>query len=197
MPTDALILEYYQGSDAAFSELHGQLWHTLVRFLIHLGAEHFVAEDLAQDTMYRIARTRARGTRYDPASGSFTGWVLTTARNLWLDHLRMRSRRIQEAVSLDDRAADAPPPVEPSQPAAQEDSMLAVERMGRLRALLTRLPDAQREAVVLHDFEDLTYDEIGRMTGVPSATVASRRIKAIQNLRAYWDGDAVSQETAR
>ncbi|MGA3099983.1 MAG: RNA polymerase sigma factor [Bryobacteraceae bacterium] len=188
MPPDALILEYYAGSDAAFSEFYGQFWHVLIRFLVHLGAESFLAEDLAQETMYRIARTRARGARFDPASGSLKGWALSAARNIWLDHLKRRRRRIQEQVSMDERTPGGLSPVEPSQPACQETELLANETGECLRASLFRLPAEQREAVLLHDFENLTYDEIGRTIGVPAATVASRRKLAIEKLRVYWSG---------
>jgi RNA polymerase sigma-70 factor (ECF subfamily) len=188
MPPDALILEYYAGSDAAFSEFYTQFWHVLVRFLVYLGAESFLAEDLAQETMFRIARTRARGSRFDPAEGSFKGWALSTARHIWLDHLKLRSRRPRESVSMDDRTPDGPQPPEPWQPPVQETGVLADETMARVRASLLELPAEQREAVLLHDFEHLTYDEIGRRVGVPAATAASRRKLAIEKLRVYCEG---------
>jgi RNA polymerase sigma-70 factor (ECF subfamily) len=193
MPADALILEYYAGSDAAFSELHAQFWHVLIRFLVHLGAEPFLAEDLAQETMYRIARTRLGGARFDPDEGSFNGWALRTARNIWRDHRKRCSRRIREAEPIEFAAPDGFPPPEPSQPAGQETDLLAHETSGEVRAMLVRLPEAQREVVLLHDFENLTYDQIGRILGIPAATVASRRKLALEKLRVHWGAKTVWQ----
>jgi RNA polymerase sigma-70 factor (ECF subfamily) len=109
----------------------------------------------------------------------------------------MLSHRIQESVSIDERAPDGPPPVDPAQPACQEADLLAVEERGRLRALVMQLPAEQREVVLLHDFEDLSYDEIARIAGVPYATVFSRRTLAIRKLRACWDAGVISQERAK
>jgi RNA polymerase sigma-70 factor, ECF subfamily len=187
MPPDELILDYYKGRETAFAELHNGVWHVLLRFLIHQGAERFLAEDLAQETMYRIARTRVRGTRFDPSQGSFLTWALTIARRVWYDHMRKRSRRIQESVSLEPTDPDAPPPPEPWQAAEQETGLLEAEKSGWLRTALACLPAEQREAVILHDLEGLSYEDVGKMTDALAATAASRRKLGIEKIRAAWN----------
>lgn len=183
---DAPILRYYAGSDEAFEEIYSAWWPRLVRFLTSLGADWHQAEDLAQEALYRVARTCWRGARYDPSGGTFQSWILMIARNLWLDCLRKRTRHpAEEPISHPDGLERALP-VETTQVAWQEANVAALENSRRLHKLLNRLPLEQREAVILHDLEGLSYREAAEVLDVPQGTVVSRRELGLTKLRASW-----------
>jgi len=129
------------------------------------------AADLTQDAFIRLLR--ALGSYRGETK--FTTWLYRLVVNLGIDRLRRRGAppiRLDEDPSLDVASND------PS-----DDAPLVVERgeEGRLiRDALGRLPDAQRLALTLHYFEDMRYEDIAEVMGVPLNTVKShiRRGKA-------------------
>ncbi len=194
--SDAPILQYYAGSDDAFAEIYSQWWRRLVHFLMTLGAPWHLAEELAQEALYRIVRTRVKGSRYEPAMGTFDGWILMVARNLWMDHLRRKSRRPREETVHHEDAVDGAFLADAAQPARQEADLLARETSRRLRELLTQLPPEQREALILHDFEGLSYREAAAILDIPQGTVVSRRELGLSKLRASWSEGEVRERVA-
>ncbi|MGA2736175.1 MAG: sigma-70 family RNA polymerase sigma factor [Bryobacteraceae bacterium] len=180
--SDAPILQYYAGSDEAFEEIYSEWWLRLVRFLTALGAPWHLAEEIAQEALYRIARTRVQGARYIPGPGTFDGWILMVARNVWMDDLRRRSRR--------ENAVDGALLANRGQPARQEADAL-------LHELLAKLPPEQREALILHDFEGLSYREAAEILKVSQGTVANWRELGLTKLRLHWKVGVVPEEAAR
>jgi RNA polymerase sigma-70 factor (ECF subfamily) len=100
------------------------------------------------------------------ASTRRAGWLKTVTTNLCLNHLsryRMRWRFFSELFSSDDSHED----FSVSLPApAPEEPRLADGQQQILHAALLRLPAAQRVPLVLHHFEEMSYDEIARQLGV-------------------------------
>lgn len=126
------------------------------------------AEDLTQEIFIKIFQTL---TSYDAAQAAFSTWLNRVARNHLVDHYR-RTHKDRLTSSLDDDPAgyeDKPSAEE--QPIARLESR---ERRELLQAALDRLSPDMREAVVLRDFQDLDYDEIAQVLGVPQGTVKSR-----------------------
>jgi RNA polymerase sigma-70 factor (ECF subfamily) len=125
------------------------------------------AADVVHEVFLRVARQRGRLTRVrDPRS-----WLLTVAHRAALDVGRRRSRR--PSVPLDRVALVT---------ASEPDRDRQVDA-GRASRLLVQLPPAQRDAIFLHLYADCTFAEIGRITGVPTFTAASRYRLGIAKLR--------------
>lgn len=145
--------------DAASAKLYGlALWLTQ-------SAED--ASDVVSEVFVTIAEqhTKLREIR-DPRS-----WLLTVTRRKAVDLHRQRVRHRED-------------PIEAAELLAASDT--SPERRidaSRISALLTRVPDRQREAVFLRHFADLSFSEIGRVTGVSVFTAASRYRLAIRRLR--------------
>lgn len=186
---DAPILRYYAGSDEAFDELCSAWRRRLVGFLTALGASWHDAEDLAHQTLYLVARTRVRTGRYDPGMGTFDAWILKIARNVWTDHLRQIGRHPERETAQDADIGDGALLATHAEPARQETATM-------LHELLMQLPPEQREALILHDFEGLSYREAGETLGVPQGTVASRRELGLTKLRAHWSAGHVREGVA-
>jgi RNA polymerase sigma-70 factor (ECF subfamily) len=70
-----------------------------------------------------------------------------------------------------------------------EQSAARAEERHRLAVAIADLPDHEREALVLKEFEGLTYREIAELVGVPVGTVMSRLYAARQRLAAVLEGD--------
>jgi RNA polymerase sigma-70 factor (ECF subfamily) len=131
------------------------------------------ARDVVQEVFLRIARSRRRLLSVaEPRA-----WLFSLAHHVSVDVVRGRKRR--EARSLD----EVPFLVAPAGDVSRE-----VEAR-RASELLVNLPDEQREAVWLKHFGECTFAEIGRITGVPTFTAASRYRLGVEKLRRLMEGN--------
>ncbi len=126
------------------------------------------AEDLTQEVFIKVFQTLRS---YDSAQGTFSTWLNRVARNHLVDHYR-RTRKDRITSSLDDDSTPLPelPSTRPA-PTARVESR---ERRELLQMALDQMSPDLREAVVLRDLQDLDYQEIAQVLGVPQGTVKSR-----------------------
>lgn len=148
------------------------------------------AQDVTQDVFLRVWRTPGR---FDQRRGELGGYLRLMARSRALDLWREtqaagRARDRLELVVAGDEAvrADDRPSV-----LAERDADAAV-----VRDALARLPEPQREAVVLAYFGELTAGEIARRCGVPLGTAKSRIRLGLAKLRAEIGGALADEPVA-
>ncbi|WP_443478910.1 RNA polymerase sigma factor [Novosphingobium aerophilum] len=133
----------------------------LRRFARGLAQNAADADDLCQSTVERALRARQQwqeGTRLD-------AWVYRIMRNQWIDETRARARRAQTFAHEDEGANIGM--------AGDRDAENRVELSNVDRAL-ARLPEEQREAVVLVLVEGFAYREAAEIIGIPQGTLTSR-----------------------
>ncbi len=133
-----------------------------------------LAEDVAQEAMIRVWR---HAPVFDPRRGSVTSWVLTIARNLAIDALRLRR---SVPADPDDFAATAMASAEYN----PEDAVRRGDVRQLVRGALETLPDEQRRAVVLAAVYGRTALEISESEGIPLGTAKTRIRTALIRLRA-------------
>ena len=133
-----------------------------------------VADDLASETFTTAFRVRAR---YDLAHADARPWLLGIATNLVRHHRRAEVRRFRayERVEVAQSAG-----IEEDALVARADAAAAGPQVARA---LSRIPDADRDALLLLAWADLTYEEIARALGIPIGTVRSRIHRARRRLR--------------
>jgi RNA polymerase sigma factor (sigma-70 family) len=131
----------------------------LLRYLRRLGSSHALSEDIAQDAYIAAMRNwvQVRELKNPRA------WLYIVARNLLVSALRKEARRI----SLDHA------PLEPWDPSSPDIATSVVNARAMFDAM-ARLPDRQREAIVLKFFNAFTVDEISSALGIAPATVRSQ-----------------------
>jgi RNA polymerase sigma-70 factor (ECF subfamily) len=173
----------------AFEEVYGAHKTAVYRLACALTDNARDAEDLFQETWLRAVRAR----RADPGGGDVKAWLFTIAANLHRDGLRKkRVRRLffhERARKMSDGAADADPGWG-SESTAGRDVEARADLRRCLRRAITRLPGREREVFVLKDIEGFRHAEIGRMLGVPEATVRTllhRAVKRLQRDLAVFD----------
>jgi len=130
------------------------------------------AEDLTQEVFIKVFQTLRT---YDVAQGAFPTWLNRVARNHLVDHYR-RTRKDRLTSSIDEDGGQIAADIE-ARPSQIEGPMARVESRERrelLQAALDRLSPDMREAVILRDLQDLEYEEISQVLGVPVGTVKSR-----------------------
>lgn len=130
-----------------------------------------LAEEVAQEAFVRAWHHAAT---FDPRRAAASTWVLTIARNLAIDRVRLRRRL---PVPADDLASLAGPEE------SDNDLDLEPERRERLRRALALLPDEQRRAVVLAAAYGYTAAEIGTAEAIPLGTAKTRIRAGLGKLR--------------
>lgn len=129
------------------------------------------AEDVVQE-----ACLRAMNGAHTFAGGSPRAWLISIVRNTaftWLARNRPKSLVLTDDLESAERASSsAPDPVTP------ETEVIARADAALLRAGIAALPAPFREALVLREFNGLSYREIAEATGVPVGTVMSRLARA-------------------
>ena len=131
------------------------------------------AEDVAQETFVRMWR---HAEAYDPRRASVATWLLTIARNLAIDAVRLRRAEPTDPAVL---VAWQLPSAEPD-PA---DSAVLDDDVRRVRTALAALPPEQRTALVRAAFLGQTAREIGEYESIPLGTAKTRIRTALLKLR--------------
>ena len=173
--TEWLVLAAQNGSEAAFTDLHG-LWHADLRRLALIRVERpDAAEEVANDAWLAIARGLRR--LEDPAC--FPRWAFRIVERRGADWVRRRSlarRREIAAATEADELAPAPPAV-----TEVTDDVL------RLRAAIGRLPPDQRELLQLHYELGRSVAEIAEVLAIPAGTVKSRLFSIRETLKSLLE----------
>ena len=149
---------------------------SLRRYARALTGDAWAADDLVQDTLERACSR----WRLWLAGSDLRAWLFTLMHNIFVNQLRR---------SLRQAAAGATVNVE------EVENELAAPEAGTAQALdlqrcLLRLPEDQRAVLLLVSLEDLSYEEVAKITGVPVGTVMSRLSRARSRLRELMDGPA-------
>ena len=137
-----------------------------------------LADDLVSETFTTAFRVRAR---YDLAHSVARPWLLGIATNLIRHHRRAEVRRLRAYERLE---AERAPGIDEALVAARVDA--AAERP-RIARALARIPDGDRDALLLLAWADLTYAEIALALEIPIGTVRSRIHRARRRLRELLD----------
>lgn len=145
----------------------------LRRYARALTGDAWAADDLVQDTLERACER----WQLWAAGSDLRAWLFTLMHNLFVDGARraLRQQAGQQVPVQDvqDELAAAP---------------AGTEQALDLQRCLLRLPPEQREALLLVSLQDLAYDDVARITGVPVGTVMSRLSRARSRLRELMDG---------
>jgi len=181
---DALVARAKAGDSAAFDELLGSLRPRAMATALRVLHNPDDAEDAVQDTFLKIWRALPS---FEGRS-SFPTWVHRIVTNTSLDWLRKTAAR-PETVERVDRQEDLPvAAIEPTSVETPESALRSREIERMVRLAVAGLPPAQRQTVVLREFEDCSYQEIAELTECPIGTVMSRlhhaRNKLADDLRA-------------
>ena len=158
--------------------------HRLLRYLLFLTGNREMAEDLFQEVWMRVL---TRGGQFN-GKARFETWLFTIARNLVIDQRRKRTMssldELFEAGGEDDKpmafeVADHEP--------GPFDRMANVEDRERVGAALLELDTLYREVLVLRFHEELSLEEIAKVTRAPLSTVKSRLYRGMASIKPHLE----------
>lgn len=149
-----------KGDRDAFGELYERRSPALRRYALHMTGSPTAAEEVAHEVFVQLMRS---STNFDDKRGKLEAWMYGVARNL----VRVIRRKgpVEEAVDQ----------------AYRHDilgDLITAESLAALRASLQELPELYRDAVVLCDLEEKSYEEAASAMGCPVGTVRSRLHRA-------------------
>jgi len=172
-----LIQLFTDGNLEALEQLvvrHKDKLYTSILFLVK---DKYLAEDIFQDVFIRIIDTMRSG-RYTE-EGKFLPWAMRIAHNLCVDHFRKVKRTptirnsedkdIFEVLNFTDDSA--------------ETAMMKRQSHSRVREMLERLPEDQREVIILRHYADMSFKEIAAATDCSINTALGRMRYGLINLR--------------
>jgi RNA polymerase sigma factor (sigma-70 family) len=178
-PSDEALLAGFatgdQGSAAAFVRRYQGRVYGLALTIVRQPA---IAEEVAQEA---FARAWRHAGNYDSRKGRVSTWLLSIARNLAIDVVRVR--RIDP---VDPEVIAAELSIHSDVPGSEEAGLQPDER-DQLRSAIAALPDDQRRALVLAAYTGRTAREISVMDDVPLGTVKTRIRTAMMKLRSQLE----------
>src|SRR6266487_3798952 len=134
-------------------------------------------EDIAQQVFIRVWKS---ARRYVPRA-KFTTWLLKITRNLVFNELRRAKRHAH--VPLQPETGTEDPPLKDEAQSPPDASLLEVELRRKIEEAILQLPEAQRMALVLRRYEQLSYDQIAEVLDLSVPAVKSVLFRARTELR--------------
>lgn len=180
---EVLVARYVEEADqAAFRTLMDRHQERVFGYLRGMVKDREVANDLFQETFFRVIRALNKERGSYTRQGKFLGWVLRIARNAALDHLRAR-KKWQDIGPGDDADETVWWERLPDDGPSALDNVQGMEEVDLLKACIDRLSPDQKEVVLLRHESDLTFREIAELTGCSINTALGRMRYALINLR--------------
>ena len=131
----------------------------------------FTAADLTQEVFLRLIRSNNTDDVKNPRA-----YLFRIASNILADHIRSaRRKRSVSHEPLSDTVAEASP--------GPEDRLLSRDQLMRLERAIAELPQRQREVIMLHKFDGLSYQEIAARLGISKNTVMVHMMRALAHCR--------------
>lgn len=165
---DVLLRRAAKGDEEAFLLIYRRHQAPMYRFALRMTGNTWAAEEIVQDVFMTLMRDPKK---YDATRGALGAFLYGVARNRVMKHLE----RLPREVALEEKNEDGTG----SGIVLQDASTPAIwlekrERIRQVRDAVQELPVEFREAVVLCELEELTYEEAAQMAGCPIGTIRSR-----------------------
>ena len=160
---------YVGGDQSAFRALFERHVPRLIGVMRRQVGNEEAARDVVQQTFLNLHRAR----RDFRAGAKLRPWLYTIAFNLARDRGRRKLRRPETLLAPEDQERIA----------RTEPRAMGALRDGEVRAALGRLPEAQREVIVLHWYEGFEFAEIGEIVGASRSAVKVRAHRGYKRLR--------------
>ncbi|HAA15797.1 MAG TPA: RNA polymerase subunit sigma-24 [Cytophagales bacterium] len=172
-----LLSQYKNGNEEAFKvlvERHSQRIYTTIYLIVK---DQYTAEDLMQETFIKAIRTIKSGSYNE--EGKFLPWILRIAHNLAIDHFR-KAKRYPTIVTEDGSIVFNNMDFAES---SHEEHQIKRDTHAKLRSLISELPHAQKQVLIMRHYMKMSFKEIAEATDVSINTALGRMRYALINLR--------------
>ena len=175
---EQLVACYAQGNNEAFDIILNRHQVRLLTYIRFVVKNDELAEDIFQDTFIKAIMTIKQGRYVD--NGKFAAWLTRIAHNLIIDHYRQDKN--MRSISNDECDYDLFNNREFSE-GTVEEQWVEAQIHTDVRRLISRLPENQREVIIMRYYKDMSFKEIADATQVSINTALGRMRYAVINMR--------------
>jgi RNA polymerase sigma-70 factor (ECF subfamily) len=173
-----LISDYLNGDERALRLLFSRYLKTIYNFTYRFTGNIENAEDVTQETFLKVWKNLKK---YDPEQ-NFKTWIFAIARNTALDLLRKKKDFVFSDFENEDGTNTIADSLTDAEPLPYE-LLLRAERTRELEKILNDVPPLYREVLLLHYYNEFTFDEISKILNKPLDTIKSQHRRGITILR--------------
>lgn len=168
-PSDEALMKQYvlEGDRHAFEVIFRRYGPRLRGMFRRAGVSEAIAQDMVQQTFLHVHRAR-NDFRLD---GRLRPWLFAIGMNVRREHFRRRQRKPEDQLDLERH----------KEPSIGPDASSPSDRL--VQRALAALPDNQREVILLHWFEELSFPEVAEIVGASHAAVKVRAHRGYERLR--------------
>lgn len=181
-----LVKQYIQGNEACLEMLINRHKERIFTTIILIVKDTYIAEDLFQETFIKIIKNLKKG-KYNE-EGKFLPWAIRIARNMAIDYFR-KMKRMPTVTSSDGEDVFRKIKLAVDN---REEQMIRNEKENLVRAVINKLPEEQRQVLILRHYGDLSFKEISAMTGVSINTALGRMRYALNNMRKMMEHTSIN-----
>lgn len=178
---EELMARLQGGEDLALNELMARWERPLTGYLLRQVGNETAALDLAEETFVRVYEHR----HCYEGRAKFCTWLFSIATNLSRNHHRWRARHPNVSIETP-LTADGNTPlgdVLPARCGTPSDLASSHDTTRLVREAIAQLPEEQRTALLLFEYQDLGHAEIAEVLGCSAKAVETRLYRARQTLR--------------
>lgn len=175
---DELVNLYIMGNNSAFDVLLEKYQQKLFSYIFFIIKDKEISDDIFQETFMKAIVTIKNG-KYN-ADGRFYNWITRIAHNLIID--LFRNEKNDNTVSCDNEEYN----ILNNQDLCDgniENDIISLQIRDDIRKLVSKLPDNQKEIIIMRFYHDMSFKEIAEITGTSINTALGRMRYAIMNLR--------------
>ena len=167
--TDEMLMSLFQGGDEnSYIVLVNRYKDKLINFIYHYLKDSESAEDVVQETMIKLYQKK----HYYKEIAKFSTWLYTIAKNLANTELRKRKNRkitLLSHFSNDDKTYEIPSDDLEIGQQVQTDVVNEI-----IKNAVNQLSEKFKTVIILRDIQEISYEEISEIIGIPIGTVKSR-----------------------
>jgi RNA polymerase sigma-70 factor, ECF subfamily len=172
-----LVLTAATGVEGCFEELVRRYQRPITAYVYRMVGDYEAALDLTQEIFIKVYASLSRYR----SEFKFSTWIYKIAHNASVDHLR-RSAGRERALVGGSESDCYDLPIDSGKPSPEQESEREERRL-EIETVVRMLPTAYRELIVLRHSQDMTYEEIVEVTGLPLGTVKNRLFRAREMMR--------------
>ena len=188
---EELVRSYIKGDESSLSVLINRHQQRIFGYIMILVRNRTVAEDIFQETFFKVVQTLKAGNYHE--EGKFLPWVLRIAHNLGIDGFRVKEKmptisHVRRAKGEEDIDIFSLLKLEDN---CYEDELTKREELSEIKRLIHKLPQEQREVLIMRHYLDMSFKEISDAANVNLNTALGRMRYALINLRKMADESEV------
>ena len=172
-----LVAKAIGGREDGFEELVRRYQRPITGYVFRMLGDYDASLDVTQEVFIKVYNSLARYS----SEYKFSTWLYRIAHNAAIDHMR-RNQINPQSLETENGDGTYQLQIECPKPSPEQDRERS-EWRAEIDSVVKCLPAAYRELIVLRHSQDLSYDEIAEVTGLPLGTVKNRLFRAREMMR--------------